>query len=305
MATKISLCAAAALLALTLTLNASATSKITSKVVVSPIQALTPTEAESLSLAAGKLLNHTDKARLELKAHQIEQAKQDVEKALVLATIVKEGVPAFNVKTEIAAGDKKYVDETKVKAWLVPLHEELNAVKVLEPIRAAKKDANDARNKAAKDAGKPQPEQLEIRSSLALLDDHLALIGLEKAQKALNENKPEDADKALSALQADGVVFNYVVAEVPLNKIQANLMNARASVKENHMTEAKSALAAASTSLGDYAKTASTAHKVAAEKMQGEIKQLSASLNANLTKSQDTIDKWWHQVTGWLSPSKS
>ncbi len=87
--------------------------------------------------------------------------------------------------------------------------------------------------------------------------------------------------------------------------IQASLMNARASVKENHMAEAKSALAAASTSLGDYARTASTAHKAAAEKMQGEIKQLSTSLNANLTKSQDAIDKWWHQVTGWLSPSKS
>jgi hypothetical protein len=304
MTEKIALCAGA-LLALTLTLNANAAPKISSKVVVSPIQALTPTEAESLSLAAGKLLNHTDKARLELKAHELEQAKLDVEKALTLANIVEEGVPAFNVKTEIAAGDKKYVDEAKVKAWLVPLHEELNAVKVLEPIRAAKKDANDSRNKAAKEAGKPQPKQLEIRSTFALLDDHLALIGLEKAKKALSENKPEEADKALLALQADGVVFNYVVAEVPLSQIQANLMNARASVKENHIAEAKSALAEASTSLGNYAKTASTAHKAAAEKMQGEIKQLSASLNANLTKSQDAIDKWWHQVTGWLSPSKS
>jgi hypothetical protein len=218
---------------------------------------------------------------------------------------VKESVPDFNVKTEIAAGNRKYVDETKVKAWLVPIHEELNAVKVLEPIQAAKKEANESRNKAAKDAGKPQPEQLEVRSTLALLDDHLALIGLEKAQKALNENKPEDADKALSALQADGVVFNYVVAEVPLNKTQASLMNARASVKDNHMADAKSALAAASASLGDYAKTASTTQKAAVGKMQGEIKQLSASLNANLTKSQETIDKWWHQVTSWLSPSKS
>jgi hypothetical protein len=304
MTKKIVLCAAG-VLALTLNLNASAAPKITSKVAVSPIQALTPKEAESLSLAAGKLLNHTDKARIELKAHDVEKAKQDVEKALTLANIVRDGVPAFNVKTEIAAGDKKYVDETQVKAWLVPLHEELNAVKVLEPIRAAKKDANEARNKAAKDAGQPQPDQLEVRSTLALLDDHLALIGLEKAQKALNEKKAEEADKALAELQSDGVVFNYLVAEVPLSRVQANLMNARASVKENHMTEAKAALATASTSLGDYAKTASTQHKAAAEKMQGEIKQLSSSLNTNLSKSEDTISKWWHQVAGWLSPSKS
>ena len=304
MTKKISLCAAA-FVALTLTVNAYAASKISSNVVVSPIHALTPAESESLSLAAGKLLDHTDKARVALKAHEVEKAKQNVEKALVLANIVKDAVPACNVKTEIASGARKYVDEAKVRAWLVPLHEELNAVKVLEPIRAAKKDANEARNKAAKDSGAPQPEQLEIRSTLALLDDHLALIGLEKARKALNENKPEEADKALAALQSDGVVFNYVVAEVPLNEIQANLINARASVKENHMAEAKSALAQASASLANYAKTASAAHKAAAEKMQNEIKQLSASLNANLSKSQSAIDKWWHQVTGWSSPSKS
>jgi hypothetical protein len=101
------------------------------------------------------------------------------------------------------------------------------------------------------------------------------------------------------------VVFNYVVAELPLGKIQADLINARASVKDNHMPEAKSALAAASDTLGSYARTASDAKKAAAEKMQEEIKQLSASLNTNISKSQETIDKWWHQVTGWSSPSKS
>ncbi|MBS2011062.1 MAG: YfdX family protein [Cyanobacteria bacterium SZAS TMP-1] len=276
---------------LTLTCNAYAAPKITSKVVIDPVQALTPEEAESLSLAAGKLLSHTDKARTELKAKELDKAKADIEKAITLANIVKAGVPAFNVKTEIAAGDKKYVDETKVKAWLVPLHEELDEIKVLEPIRAAKRDANDARNKAAKEAGKPQPEQLEVRSTLALLDDHPALVGLEKAQKALKENKPEEADKALAELQSDGVLFNYVVAEVPLGKIQADLMAAKTSVKGNHMAEAKSALASASTALENYAKTASAAKKAAAEKMQAEIKQLSTSLNANLTKSQQTIDK--------------
>ena len=103
---------AAALMALTLTLNANAAPKITSKVAVNPIKTLTPAEAESLSLAAGKLLNHTDQARLELKAHDLNKAKQDVEKALTLANIVKESVPDFNVKTEIAAGYRKYVDET-------------------------------------------------------------------------------------------------------------------------------------------------------------------------------------------------
>ena len=262
-----------------------------------PVNLLAESEAETLSLAAGKLLNHTDKARLELKAHDVTKAKQDIEKAITLANIVKEGVPAFNVKTEISAGDKKYVDESKMIAWLVPIHEELSEVKVLEPIRAAKKDANDA--------GKPQPEQLEVRSTLALLDDHLALIGLEKAKQALNDNKPENADIALAKLQSDGVVFNYVVAELPLGKIQADLINARASVKDNHMPEAKSALAAASDTLGSYARTASDAKKAAAEKMQEEIKQLSASLNTNISKSQETIDKWWHQVTGWSSPSKS
>lgn len=284
--------------------NVYAAPKITSKVVVSPIQSLTPQEAESLSLAAGKLLGHTDKARTELKARDFDKAKLDIDKAITLANIVKAGVPAFSVKTEIAAGDKKYVDESKVTAWLVPLHEELNAIKVLEPIRAAKKEANDARNKAAKEAGKPQPEQLEVRSTLALLDDRLAIIGLEKAQKALKENKPDEADRALAALQSEGVVFNYVVAEVPLSGIQSDLINAREQVKANHMPEAKSALASASSALGTYAKTASAANKAAAEKMQQEIKQLSTSLNANLTKSQQTIGKWWHQITGWSSPNK-
>jgi hypothetical protein len=76
--TKKIVVSAAALLALTLTCNASAAPKITSKVVVNPIQSLTPQEAESLSLAAGKLLSHTDKARTELKSRDNRTLKKQL-----------------------------------------------------------------------------------------------------------------------------------------------------------------------------------------------------------------------------------
>ncbi len=92
------------------------------------------------------------------------------------------------------------------------LHEELNTVALLEPVRTSKKEAEHAE---AATQHRPVAANVEMRESRAQLDINLALAGLEKAKQALADNKIEEANHALSIIQT-GVVFEYIIADLPL-----------------------------------------------------------------------------------------
>ncbi len=69
---------------------------------------------------------------------------------------------------------------------LVTLHEELNTVEILKPIRMAKRQAY------RKSVGLQKPgstADVELRDSKAQLDVNSAIAGLEQAQKALAKQK--------------------------------------------------------------------------------------------------------------------
>ncbi len=272
------------------------TPRIISNVDAKPETTLTAQEEQGLSIAAGKLLNHVDHARNDLKVKNIIGAKHEVDKALTLGNIIKTAMPSYLVTTKLAAGQYKYEDQSKVQPLLVTLHDELNVETVMGPVRAAKREA------AKKFAGETGQvvQDVKLHESRALLDVGLALSGLEQARKYLLENKSSSADNALSIIQT-GVVTEYVVSDLPLERVQANLVLARQAIKDNKFDQAKLALQVAQDSLQEYEKTVGSNRARESSQLRAEIQSLSASMQqANAKASQEKLTNWWNTVTHWF-----
>lgn len=267
--------------------------RISSIVDAKPDFILTPQERESLSLSAGQLLIHVDRARDALHASDQAKAKQEIDKALTLARILKTTLPTFTVKTEVKAGTLHYEDDAKVQPPLVTLHEELNTVAILKPIRTAKKEQE---KKDAVAQGRPVAADIELRESRAQLNVDLALIGLESAQRALAENKPTIAEGALTAVQT-GVVFEHVVADLPLERARLNLFLARQAVKSHNNQEVTTALKVAADALEEYEKMAGSNREKEIAALRKEIQALTQTGQGEV--SEESINKWWQIIASW------
>ncbi len=91
-------------IALATTTAAMADPKITSTVDVQPESTLTSQEKESVSLSAGQLLIHVDRAWDDLKLKKPDAASDEVDKAIKLGQIIKSVLPTYDIKTEVKAG---------------------------------------------------------------------------------------------------------------------------------------------------------------------------------------------------------
>lgn len=272
------------------------TAKIISNVDIKPEATLSAQEEQGLSIAAGKLLNHVDHARNDLKAKNIVGAKRQIDKAITLGNIIKTTMPSYLVTTKLAAGQYKYEDQSKVQPLLVTLHEELNVETVMGPVRAAKREV------AKKQAGETGQVVQEVRlhESRARLDVRLALSGLEQAKKYLSENRSSSADSALSTIQT-GVVMEYVVADLPLERVQANLMLARQAIKDNKFDQARLALQIAQDSLQEYEKTVGSNRARESSELRAEIQALSTSMQQpNAKGSEEKLMNWWNIIAHWF-----
>lgn len=240
------------IIALTATTAAMADPKIISTVDVQPESTLTSQEKESISLSAGQLLIHVDRAWEDLRIKKSDAASEEVDKAIKLGKIIKAVLPTYDIKTDIKAGDLVYEDQAKVQIPLVTIHEELNTVEILKPIRTAKREAY---KKATGSQNRAVTADIEMRDTKAQLDVDSALTGLDQAQKALASKKWDDAETALKEIEGD-IVFEYVVTDMPLEKAQANLLLARKALKEGKPVQAKVELRAAADALEQYSKIA-------------------------------------------------
>ncbi len=268
--------------------------RISSIVDAKPDFVLTTQERESLSLSAGQLLIHVDRARDALRTNDQGKAKQEIDKALTLARILKATLPTFTVKTKVNAGTLHYEDDAKVQPPLVTLHEELNTVAILKPIRTAKKEQE---KKDAVAQGRPVAADIELRETRAQLNVDLSLIGLETAQRALSENKANVAESALTAVQT-GVVFEHVVADLPLEKARLNLFLARQAAKSHNSQELTTALKVTADALEEYEKMAGSNREQEIVALRKEIQALTQSGQSEPV-SEEAINKWWQTIASW------
>lgn len=273
--------------------GAHAEPRISSIVDAKPDFTLTAQERESLSLSAGQLLIHVDRARDALHTNDQAKAKQEIEKALTLARIMKATLPTFTVKTAVSAGTLHYEDDAKVQPPLVTLHEELNTVAILKPIRTAKKEQE---KRDAVTQGRPVAADIELRETRAQLNVDLALAGLETAHRALADNKTSVAEGALTAVQT-GVVFEHVVADLPLERARLNLFLARQAAKSRNSQEVTTTLKVAADALEEYEKMSGANREKEIAALRKEIQALTQSGQNAVT--EEAINKWWQTIANW------
>ena len=274
------------------TTPAIAIKRITSNVDVTPMEKLTSEELESVSFSAGRLLVHVDRAREAIAKKDSSTAKQNIEDAKKLGEIIKFVLPKFQVKTTIKAGDMEYNNESKVQPSLVTLHEELDTIAILKPVRDAKQIEE---RKAAALEERPVAADIKMKESRAQLDVDLAMSGLEIASEALAENNFKKADIALAGIQT-GVLFEYFVADLPLARAQANLILAKQALHDKRSAEAKVALNHATQALEEYIKDVSGKDKrKQIDSLIQEIKNLAIG-EENTDNAEESLSKLWQQI---------
>ena len=287
--------------------------RISSKVDVQPAAALTDKEASEVSLAAGRILKHISQARNAIRDKKKEEAAVHVAQGLKLVTMIDSVLPHSKVKTEIKSGDLVYTDEDDLAARYVTLFDELERRDIISPVVQAKKEAEHKhQQKHGKEAAATQaPAALavthaDIIYSTAKLDIALARHMLNRAKRDLDDGKTEQADESLLAFQSEGVLFEYVEIDLPLEEAADNLKLAEIELKEGRQDEAKAALHVAMDELKRYEKLVGEKRSTEVKALHQEIDKLTAELgkgdlsDADRQKHVSKISEWWQRATKWF-----
>jgi hypothetical protein len=217
------------------------------------------------------------------------------------------------VKTEIKSGDLVYSDEDDVAPRYLVIFDELERRDIISPIVQAKKEAEPAPlpDQAKSATPKDTPTQVAVSYadlvySSARLDIELARRALNHAKRSLEADKLEQADKALLALQSQGVLFEYDEVELPLAEVADNLKLAETELKEGRHDDAKAALHVAMDELKRYEKMVGDKRGAEVKSLHQEIDKLAVELGkgnvseADRQKVAAKISEWWQTATKWM-----
>ncbi len=166
---------------------------------------------------------------------------EHIEKGLTLVRIIEHAMPPIKVKADIQAGDISYHHEEEAHQALIPIFEELDQVDIVGPAARVKREKSQA-------SGQKRTEPLAVTYAgveFTSLDLDLALAkrNLGRAQKALKDNRFDDADSALATIQARGVIFGLVEDYLPLRESADNLKLAEDDMKRGQPPRSQSCVA--------------------------------------------------------------
>ena len=257
---------------------------------------LNDSEWRALSLAAGRVLMHADRARNEIAEKKLDMAEEDVEKGMTLVNIIESAEPRYEVSATIRSGDLVYQDEDKTATAMVPIYDELDRVDLIGPVARAKQQTVTQDNT-------PGTESIVLASELEYtsmdLDVPIAESGLKLADEALKRHDTTTADTALRNVQRS-VVFRYDEADLPLSQAADNLKIAEADFSRGENNAASVALSSASDALKRYEQTAGETRAAEARKLHQEIDALNKDLDKNASKASEMVPGWWDRVVAWF-----
>lgn len=314
-----SLCVALVLIAVvtfsfTAQADEKANPKITANSNVKAVATLTDKEAQAVSFAAGRVLQHVENARLAILHKKTDKALRQVEQGLKLVNIIENTVPKLNVTTDIKSGNISYHNEDEVAQRYVNVFNESYVEDIITPLVQAKKEGKGKQLKSKKegeDKGKTSAEPaLEDFSmwnyATVKLDVVLAKHLLEMAEKTIKDGKNADADAALLDLQTRGVIFSFTEVELPLVEATDNLKLAQLQAKSGEYAEALTTLKLASDDLKRYERITGESRSKEVRSLHQEIDKFTKSLEGekDLKKAMENAEKeissWTDRALKWL-----
>ena len=257
--------------------------------------ALTPQEESALSLTAGRILVHVDRARQAVAKQDQKGARAELDQARTLINIIEAAMPTYTVSTEITAGDLSYSSKDQVQPLMVDVFAELHQVAVLSPITAAKREAGEQ----AGGAGLPVMTEAGLRQTRTTLNVALAEAGVAAAEQAVRASNWDVADRALRGVQA-GVIYHTVEVDLPLVRARTNLILARDALETGFVEGAKAALRVASDALERYGRGVGANRAEEAKALRGEIDRFAQELTEKTEGAPEQLMAWWQKITTWF-----
>lgn len=259
-------------------------SDINQEITIAPARIVTPAQQEILSNAAVATLRHIADARGYIHAKKPEEAKKALKKAEDLINIIKAGRPMIKIKDHIWVAKKHldYESTKEVGADLIPISADLSDIEDFVPVIQARKHLNKAKESLKKGDKKSAKEELTAVAEAITYDEiDLPLSETEHqvvlAQKALDQNKLTDADKALKAAE-DGVQFFSVAIEGPLAKAQNSYAQATKDYAAKKYDATKTDLKKAEDWIKRAGQSSDKKIRQAADKLEKSIKNLEKKL---------------------------
>jgi hypothetical protein len=264
---------------------------------------LTQEEWRQASLLMSQVFQHIDKARDAIDAEDTKDALKAVNKGREAIKAIRSMLPTTIVKTKTTAPDGKviYEDDTETQATRIPLYEGMLHTQTLTPILAA-------RRKAMEIAGVQLVESetiaAEVIADIDPIDGQLS-----RAAKALEDNKPEAAAKALDSALVRGIDVRINREDSELASARDAIWLARRSLEENNAAQALVNLEAAKQRLRIYRELLSQDERKDVDQMLREVDQLEGQLRSEGThqatrgeraRQGHTVTQWWDKVNGWF-----
>ncbi|VAW96392.1 hypothetical protein MNBD_GAMMA19-1238 [hydrothermal vent metagenome] len=299
------LCSAVLAAALFVSLPVSAATdkpRIIAETEIQPVATLSAQESQAMSLAAGRVLLHSDNARIAIVEEDKETALKEIKQGLILVKLIENTIPKYKVTTTIKAGDMTYRAEDEVNKHFVSVFNEQYIEDIVAPVVQAKSEADEKKSNSS-----PGIEDYAIwRQSSMKLNIALAADALALARKELEKGHFDNADVALTLLQTEGVVFEYSVKELPLTSAADDLKLAQLEVSEGKTEQAQATLKRASDNLKKYESLSGESRAKEVRKLHNQIDKLAQLLakgdhsESALKKAGKEIGSFWDRVVKWF-----
>jgi YfdX protein len=255
------------------------------------------------SVLAAQVFQHIDKARDEIDADNTKDALKEVNKGREAIKAIRAMFPKMIVKTKTTAPDGKtvYEDECEVQDSRIPLYEGMLHAQTLAPILAARRNALEV---AGVHEVQSETIAAEVIADIDPIDGQLS-----KAARALEQNKPEDAAKALDTALVRGVDVRLNKEDSELASARDAIWLARRSLEENNAAQALVNLEFAKQRLRIYRELLSQDQRPEVDQMLGEVDQLEVQLRSEGTRPATrgerarqggTVTHWWEKANSWF-----
>jgi len=264
---------------------------------------LSQDDRRQVSLLAAQVFQHVNEAQRALNADDARQARKEVDKGREALKAVRVLLPRTTVHTRTTAPDGHviYEDEREVQEDRVPLFEGMLHARTLAPIQEAQRDASRV-------AGVRVVES-ETISTEVMADLDVVEAQLNRAAKALDDKKPDDATRALLLAQIRGVDFHYNKEDTPLAEARDAIWLAKRALEENNSTQAQANLAVARQRLEIYRQVLPESKRQDVTQMLSEVGQLERQLQqegkqtasgAERSRQGNAVTGWWDRLNGWV-----
>ena len=259
-------------------------SGVVEEISVSPVRVVTPDQQQILANAAANILRQIADARGAIHENKPEAAKENLRKVDSLIKIIKAGRPMAKIKDHIWVAKKHldYENTEEVAADLIPIYSDLIDIEDLIPVEQARKDLDKAGQSLKKGDKKAAKEQLAaVDEAMVYTEIDLPLSNTERqvelARGFLDQNKLQDADKALKAAE-DGVQLLSTGVESPLVRAHHSLLQATENYTAKKYEAAKADLKKAGSWIKQAGKSSDKKIREGAAKLEKSLKHLEDKL---------------------------